>query len=124
IAKSHNHGTTWTVSQNANPGTRVDKPHLCVDNNQHSPGNGNLYLGWMSGRTSGYKAQIERSTNEGASWDIDNMKTISNGASDIQTVNNFTHDVADHGICIRTGPNGEVYACWGAFDHYDPGSSL
>jgi PKD repeat protein len=103
IAYSDN-GSTWSTSTIApNPGSLADKNHMWIDNKTTSPYAGNLYVAWTDfGGSYNYQAVFSRSTNNGSTW-----STRIPISGSISTFN--------HGVNLKTGPAGQVYACWATY---------
>ena len=108
VARSTNEGTSWTGATLAASGT-LDKNHMWVDNKVGSPFEGNLYAGWtiFSGTTTYGDIEVMRSTDDGVTWV--NRQAVSTAVA------GASHD---QGVNIQTGPNGEVYVCWSAYDAF------
>lgn len=112
VAWSDNRGVTWQEVQVASPAFSndiFDKNHLCVDRSPASPFVGRVYVAWSyfgSGPADGH-VFLSYSSDRGISWS--QPVVIS------QAVNNvYLH----HGVNLRTGPGGELYAVWSVYDNW------
>jgi len=106
VSYSTNGGVTWTSVLAGAPtgGTILDKNHLWVDNSPTSPYVGNVYDAWTD-FNNGSDIYFVRSTDDGLSYSsTTNLSSAVAGSSH------------DQGVNIQTGPNGEVYVAWVAYD--------
>lgn len=112
VAWSDNNGVSWQEVLVASPAFSndiFDKNHLCVDRSAASPFAGRVYVAWSyfgSGPDDG-NIFTSYSADRGLSWS--EPLNISSAVSNV-----FMH----HGVNIRTGPNGELYAVWSVYDNW------
>lgn len=112
VAWSDDHGYTWHAVQVASPvysSDIFDKNHLCVDRSPSSPFSGRVYVAWSyfgQGTNDGH-VFISYSADRGLSWS--DPAVVSTALSDI-----FLH----HGVNLRTGPEGHLYAVWSVYDNW------
>lgn len=112
VAWSDDKGLTWNAVQVASPAYSsdiFDKNHLCVDRSATSPYRGRVYVAWSyfgSGPDDGH-VFLSYSSDRGLSWSV--PQKISSQLSSV-----FLH----HGVNLRTGPDGEVYAVWSLYDNW------
>ena len=108
VSFTTNGGSTWT-HRTVSSMSSLDKNHLHVDNKPSSPFYGRVYNAWVNlgGGPSVNDIDFSRSTDGGDTWSA--PTDISAGVA------SGSHD---QGVNIRTGPNGEVYACWAIYDSF------
>jgi hypothetical protein len=109
VTRSTDGGTTWTVVTLVSGGT-LDKNHLWVDNTATSPYEGQVYSAWTNFTTPYGAIQVSRSTNDGTSWTTVGTNVSSGVAAG-------SHN---QGVNLQTGPGGEVYAVYAAYDVWAP----
>lgn len=112
ISYSDNQGASWTVSLVANSpsgfGNMLDKNHLWVDVSPTSSFQGHVYDAWTTfGGSNDSEIGISTSSDNGATWSA--VQHISGG------VNAGSHN---QGVNLKSGPNGEAYACWTIYDSW------
>ncbi|HLF14685.1 MAG TPA: choice-of-anchor D domain-containing protein [Bacteroidota bacterium] len=109
VARSSNHGATWTAATvSTGGGGFLDKNHLWVDNAPSSAHSGNLYSAWTNfGGANNNNIEVSRSTDHGVTWSapVNVSAAVSAGSH-------------NQGVNIQTGPNGEVYAVWAIYDSW------
>jgi hypothetical protein len=101
---------TWNTVTVACTSPNEDKPDLWIDNKINTStgnpnaNNGNLYLAWVDEGPSPAPIMFAYSYDKNGSWST--PTDISNGLNGV---------VVNEGPNIKTGPNGEVYACWATY---------
>ena len=112
VAWSDDRGHTWHAVQVASPvysSDIFDKNHLCVDRCPSSPFAGRVYVAWSyfgQGSDDGH-VFISYSADHGLSWS--EPAKISTALSGI---------FLNHGVNLRTGPEGNIYAVWSIYDNW------
>ncbi|MFZ4563697.1 MAG: T9SS type A sorting domain-containing protein [Bacteroidales bacterium] len=113
VAYSDNQGGTWTTSvagiKPSGGSSMLDKNHLWADISPTSPFKGNIYDAWTAfGGSNNKHVEISRSITNGSSWE-----------PPVKISGALTGKLF-HGVNLKTGPDGEVYAAFTIYDKTAP----
>lgn len=117
VAYSTDRGATWTRQDvRTTSSGLLDKNHLCVDNSINSPYEGYVYSAWtrsIDEDPNDGQIEVRRSTDAGANWSASSFLSAPISGVGWQ-----------QGVNLRTGPDGNAYACWAVYTGSSAGKEV
>ncbi|MBI1803867.1 MAG: hypothetical protein HY033_03420 [Ignavibacteriae bacterium] len=114
VRKSTDHGQTWGENPFMADAIHADKEHLIVDVNSTSPYRDSIYVGWTD-FTYADASDTVRINPVRFAKSVDGAASFPYPWKNISGTSGY---YVAQGVCLSTGPSGELYATWVYVGHY------